>query len=107
MGQIKTQESDSKKLEEDNFSLLEVPDIFSVIIHNDNYTPMDFVILLLQEIFDKDYESSHKIMMNIHTKGWDICGSFPYEIAEMKVIQVVDRAQSENYPLRCTFKKFE
>jgi ATP-dependent Clp protease adaptor protein ClpS len=107
MGQIKTDLSKGYQQQEDCLSSLEVPDMFNVIIYNDDYTPMDFVVGVLQDVFSKDYDSAYTIMMNIHSKGWDICGSFPHEIAEMKVLQVENRAKTEGYPLRCLFKKFE
>ena len=81
------------------------PEQFCVIMHNDNFTPMDFVVDLLQDIFLKKHDAAYKIMLDVHNNGSAICGFFPYEIAEMKVMQVREIAKDENYPLRCTIRK--
>jgi len=80
---------------------LKRPDMYRVLLINDDYTPMDFVIMLLQSVFRKDHDAATQIMMHVHTKGVGICGVFTREIAETKVRQVVDLSQQGQHPLQC------
>jgi ATP-dependent Clp protease adaptor protein ClpS len=84
---------------------LKEPDMFRVMLHNDDYTTMDFVVMILEEIFHKSSEESVAIMMSVHEKGMGVCGVYPREIAEFRVGQVTSRAQAAGFPLRCTMEK--
>lgn len=83
---------------------LKRPDMYKVLLINDDYTPMDFVIMLLQSVFRKDHESATQIMMHVHTKGIGVCGVFTREVAETKVRQVMDLSQKGEHPLQCTME---
>ena len=83
---------------------LKRPDMYKVLLINDDYTPMDFVIMLLQSVFRLDHESATQIMMHVHTKGVGICGVFTREVAETKVRQVMDLSQKGEHPLQCTME---
>ena len=84
---------------------LKEPDMYRVLLHNDDYTTMDFVVKSLEEVFHKTQEESVAIMMSVHQKGMGVCGVYPKEIAEFRVAQVTDRAQQAGFPLRCTMEK--
>lgn len=77
------------------------PPKYAVVLLNDNYTTMEFVILVLQKYFKKTAEEAHKIMLKIHHEGRGTAGIYSYEIAETKANQVVTHAQSSGYPLQC------
>ena len=81
------------------------PSMYKVIMLNDDYTPMEFVILVLERFFSKSHEEATNIMLHVHQKGVGICGVFTYEVAETKVTQVMDLAQQQEHPLQCTFEK--
>lgn len=72
---------------------------------NDDYTPMEFVVLVLERVFGKGNDEAIKIMLHVHQKGVGICGVFTYEVAETKVTQVMDLAQQHQHPLQCTLEK--
>ena len=78
------------------------PPMFKVLMHNDDYTTMDFVVEMLMSVFHKSPTEANRIMLHIHFKGVGICGVFPYEIAETKTAKVHALAQAEGYPLRCS-----
>ncbi len=80
------------------------PDLFRVLMHNDNYTTMDFVVSVLQSVFQKRAEEAVRIMLNIHHKGIGMCGIYPAEIAETKIATVHASAQSHGFPLRCSME---
>lgn len=80
----------------------EEPKVFDVVILNDDYTPMDFVVLVLQEYFGKSQEAANELMMRVHQKGQAVCGTFPKDVAETKVAQVMDFAVHHNHPLLLT-----
>ncbi|MBP6217637.1 MAG: ATP-dependent Clp protease adapter ClpS [Oligoflexales bacterium] len=82
-----------------------IPSKFKVILHNDDYTPMDFVVEILEKIFRKDASIATRIMLDVHQKGRGICGTYPYDIAETKVILVTENARTQNYPLKCTMEE--
>ena len=84
---------------------LKEPSMFRVILHNDDYTTMDFVVKVLVEVFHKTEEESVAIMMSVHQKGTGVCGVYPREIAEFRVGQVTRRAQLAGFPLLCTMEK--
>ena len=84
---------------------LEEPPMFKVLLHNDDYTTMEFVVEVLVTVFNKSPEEAMEIMLNVHKKGIGICGVFTYELAETKVAIVVDLAKASEFPLRCTMEK--
>lgn len=81
------------------------PPMYKVLLMNDDYTPMEFVVHLLVEFFNMSTERAHQIMMHVHTRGVGICGVYPREIAESKVQQVLDYASEHQHPLRCVMEK--
>ena len=84
---------------------LKKPSLYKVLILNDDYTPMEFVVYLLKSFFNKSNEEATKIMLHVHQNGLGVCGIFSYEIAETKVIQVLDTSRKNNHPLQCTMEK--
>lgn len=81
------------------------PSMYKVLMLNDDYTPMEFVVYVLEHFFNKGREEATRIMLHVHQRGVGICGVFPYEIAETKVNQVMDMARKEQHPLQCTLEK--
>lgn len=81
------------------------PSLYRVLLLNDDYTPMEFVIAVLQEVFSKTQEDAFQIMMHVHKSGVGECGVFPYEVAETKVMRVMDSAQKNQHPLQCVMEK--
>ncbi len=81
------------------------PPLFKVLMHNDDYTTMEFVVEMLEGIFRKSASEANQIMLNIHFKGVGTCGIYPFEIAETKVDQVHALARAEGFPLRCSFEQ--
>jgi len=81
------------------------PSMYKVILLNDDYTPMEFVITVLKKFFNKNTDEATEIMMNVHRRGIGICGIFTFEIAETKVAQVMDYARQHEQPLQCTMEK--
>lgn len=84
---------------------LKRPPLYKVILNNDDYTPMDFVVHILETFFSKDRENATRIMLEVHTRGIGICGIFTYEIAETKVSQVNSYSREHQHPLLCTMEK--
>ena len=84
---------------------LKRPSLYRVILINDDYTPMEFVVQVLQNIFGLDRNTATRIMLEVHTKGKGICGVYTYEIAETKVAQVTGLAQQHQHPLLCTMEE--
>ena len=81
------------------------PSMFKVLMLNDDYTPMEFVVMTLKRFFHMDLEQATRVMLHVHQKGVGVCGIFPYEIAETKVNQVMDFARQNQHPLQCTLEK--
>ncbi len=81
------------------------PPMYKVLMLNDDYTPMEFVVYALENFFNKNRQEATQIMLHIHQKGVGICGVFTYEMAETKVTQVVDFARRNDHPLQCTMEK--
>ena len=81
------------------------PSMYRVLILNDDYTPMEFVVLILERFFNKSREQATRIMLHVHQKGVGVCGVFTYEVAETKVAQVMDLARRNEHPLQCTMEK--
>jgi ATP-dependent Clp protease adaptor protein ClpS len=81
------------------------PSPYKVLILNDDYTPMEFVILVLKRFFNMDIDEATRVMLHVHQKGVGVCGTFSYEVAETKVTQVMDFARKNEHPLQCTLEK--
>ncbi|OAN18392.1 ATP-dependent Clp protease adaptor ClpS [Photobacterium jeanii] len=81
------------------------PSMYKVILNNDDYTPMDFVIEVLQKFFSMDLEKATQLMLSVHYEGKAICGTFTAEVAETKVAQVMMYAREHEHPLLCTMEK--
>jgi ATP-dependent Clp protease adaptor protein ClpS len=81
------------------------PNLYRVLILNDDYTPMEFVVHVIERFFHKDVETATKIMLHVHQHGIGECGIFTYEIAETKVTQVMDFARKHQHPLQCVMEK--
>lgn len=81
------------------------PSMYNVLLHNDDYTPMDFVIDVLQRFFRLPNEKATEVMLNVHYKEVGVCGTFSAEIAETKVVQVMNYAKQKEHPLRCSMEK--
>ena len=82
-----------------------LPGIYKVIILNDDFTPMEFVANIIQKVFNKTQDDSTRIMLQIHTEGIGICGTYPFEIAETKMNQVLNLAKESQHPLQCIIEK--
>ncbi|WP_082555097.1 ATP-dependent Clp protease adapter ClpS [Devosia sp. Root635] len=81
------------------------PNLYRVLLLNDDYTPMEFVILVLQDVFNKSREDAEQVMWHVHQKGVGECGVYPYEVAETKVTRVMDTARKNQHPLQCVMEK--
>jgi ATP-dependent Clp protease adaptor protein ClpS len=81
------------------------PTPYKVLMLNDDYTPMEFVVLCLQRFFRMGMEDATRVMLHVHQKGVGVCGVFSYEVAETKVTQVIDFARENQHPLQCTLEK--
>ncbi len=81
------------------------PSLYKVIMLNDDFTPMEFVVSLIQSIFDKTQQEATEIMLQIHRSGIGVCGIYTFEVAEMKASQVVDAARRSQHPLRCEIER--
>ena len=81
------------------------PSMYKVLMLNDDYTPMEFVVDVLQHVFQKNREEATEVMLHVHQKGVGVCGVYTYEIAETKVTQTVDYARKNQHPLQCTLEK--
>jgi len=82
-----------------------IPSMYKVLMLNDDYTPMEFVVHVLERFFSKNRAEATRIMLHVHQRGVGICGVFTYEIAESKVTTVVDYARRHQHPLQCTLEK--
>ncbi len=84
---------------------LKRPPLYQVILLNDDYTPMEFVVDVLQQVFGLDRQNATRVMLEVHTRGKGVCGVFTYEIAETKVAQVMIYARQHQHPLLCTMEE--
>jgi ATP-dependent Clp protease adaptor protein ClpS len=80
------------------------PSLYKVLLHNDDYTTMEFVVWLLMTVFHHDQQSAHQIMMHVHTKGMGVAGVYTREVAETKVNKTVQLARTHEFPLECTME---
>jgi ATP-dependent Clp protease adaptor protein ClpS len=92
--------------ETDTFSedRIKEPEMYKVLLHNDDYTTMDFVVEVLMAVFKKDFQEATRIMMDVHRRGVGLCGVYPYEIAETKVETVHTIARENGFPLKCSME---
>ncbi len=81
------------------------PSMYKVLMLNDDYTPMEFVVHVLQRFFRMSMEDATRVMMHVHQRGVGICGIFTYDVAETKVTQVMDYSRKNQHPLQCTMEK--
>ena len=107
-----TKKDINRNNDEDKYGLLtkekvktKKPNMYAVVLINDDYTPMEFVIYVLQTIFKKDYEEAKQVMLMVHNKGKGICGIYSLDIAESKANQVVEFARINQHPLECKVQK--
>ncbi len=108
----KMSEQDKKDLQREGHDLaveeaqpkLKRPPLYRVVLLNDDYTPMEFVVEVLQSIFGMERPKATRVMLEVHTKGKGICGVYDYQIAETKVAQVMSIAQQQQHPLLCTME---
>jgi ATP-dependent Clp protease adaptor protein ClpS len=82
-----------------------VPRRYKVLLHNDDYTTMEFVVETLERVFSKSPAEAYRIMMQVHVNGLGVCGAYPYEIAETRVALVHERARARGYPLRASMEE--
>lgn len=107
-----TDKRDKKKLSDPGDALvveeakpkLKKPQLYKVLLLNDDYTPMEFVVTVLEQFFQMPRETAVRVMLNVHQKGMGVCGVFTAEVAEMKVRQVIDFAMQHQHPLQCTME---
>ncbi len=83
----------------------EEPPLFKVLLHNDDYTTMDFVVHVLESVFNLPEDQAIQIMLNVHVKGIGVAGVYTYEVAEMKVAKTIAMAREQEFPLLCTIEK--
>jgi ATP-dependent Clp protease adaptor protein ClpS len=81
------------------------PSMYKVLMLNDDYTPMEFVVHILERFFSKTRQEATRIMLHVHRRGVGVCGVYTYEVAETKVTQVMDFARQHQHPLQCTLEK--
>ena len=84
---------------------LKKPPMYKVIMLNDDYTPMEFVVMILEKLFRMGHEKAIQVMLNVHQKGKGVCGVFPHEVAQTKVAQVLELARQNEHPLQCTMEE--
>ena len=85
-----------------NKTKLQPPRMYKVLMHNDDYTTMEFVILVLQKFFNKNHDEAQAIMLSVHQKGFGVCGIYTFEVAESKVAKVIKYARENGHPLQCS-----
>ena len=84
---------------------LEEPKLYKVLLHNDNYTTMEFVVMVLEKIFYKSETEATQIMLNVHQQGVGVCGTYPFDVAETKVAQVHALAKKHQFPLKSSMEE--
>ena len=91
--------------DEDVQEVVKEPSMFKVLLINDDYTTMEFVVDVLMQVFNKSFEAATAIMLNVHQKGVGVCGVYPLEVAETKIETVHSLARENGFPLRCTLEE--
>lgn len=86
---------------------LQPPSMYQVVLFNDDYTPMDFVVFVLQRFFSMDGEKANQVMLEVHQKGKGVCGVYPFDIAETKVAMVQQFVEQNEHPLMCDLQKVD
>ena len=81
------------------------PSMYNVLLLNDDYTPMEFVVLVLEKIFNKKQEEATQIMLHVHRNGVGVCGTYTFEVAESKCKAIIDLAKKNEHPLQCTMER--
>ena len=94
-----------EKVETTDRTSLQEPPLYKVLLHNDDYTTMDFVVMILQMVFQKDIDEATRIMLNVHHQGIGIAGVFTLEVGETKVAIVHQMAKQNQFPLKCSLEK--
>lgn len=89
----------------DNDQQLEEPKMYQVLLHNDHYTTMDFVVAVLMKVFRKKIAEATKIMLDVHKQGKGLCGIYAYDVAVTKVAQVDKMAKDHEFPLKCSYEE--
>jgi ATP-dependent Clp protease adaptor protein ClpS len=90
-----------------NKEKLQAPKMHKVVMHNDDYTTMEFVVHVLKKFFNKTFEQAQTIMLEVHTRGFGICGVYTFEVAESKVAKVISYARENGHPLKCSTQPCE
>ena len=101
----KTSPSDQTQTSRQTKPVTRKPAMFRVLMHNDDYTSMEFVVEALMDVFHKSATEANRIMLHIHFKGVGHCGIYPFEVAETKVAKVHDMARAQSYPLKCSLEQ--
>ena len=94
-----------QKTEQKSEEKVSSPPLYKVLMHNDDYTTMEFVVSMLESIFHLPSTEADQIMLQIHMRGIGVCGTYPYEIAETKVHQVYVMARQDGFPLKCSLEE--
>ena len=102
-----TYNEQNTNIELDDSIELDEPKKYKVLLHNDDYTTMEFVVLVLEDIFNKSTEEAHEIMLKVHDKGVGVCGIYCYEVAETKAQKVEMMAKNEGHPLKVSIEEHE
>ncbi|MEE8495749.1 MAG: ATP-dependent Clp protease adapter ClpS [Xanthomonadales bacterium] len=105
MGQDLESQRDQELALEEAQPEIKLPPMYRVILLNDDYTPMDFVIEILSIFFGMSHDRATQVMLHVHTRGQGVCGIFTFEIAETKVVQVNEFSNQNDHPLKCTMEK--
>ena len=103
--QATTPQHDAGTVLERKEQALKPPAMYKVLLLNDDYTPMEFVVHILERYFAKNREEATKIMLHVHQKGVGVCGVYTYEVAETKVARVVELSRQHQHPLQCTMER--
>jgi ATP-dependent Clp protease adaptor protein ClpS len=101
----KTQSQGETETQTATRTRVERPPLYRVLLHNDDYTPMGFVVAILRDIFRRDEAESVRIMLHVHKRGVGVAGVYPHQVAETKVHKVHETAKAEGHPLKCTMEE--
>lgn len=101
----KTLSKQQERIDTQSHEDFEEPSRFKVLLHNDDYTTMDFVVMILQSVFNKDLETATEIMLNVHKRGVGVAGIYSRDVAETKVAVVHELSRKNEHPLKCTMEE--